>query len=66
MPIYSVQGFAVIAHDFVAKFRYPEPEDLDKSLLSDAAMVATRRVGQPSEDWLNYWRCDADFNYHHR
>lgn len=33
---------------------------------SDAALVSTRREGQPAEDWMNYWRNDADFNYHHR
>nr|ALM04212.1 phenoloxidase [Botryllus schlosseri] len=49
-----------------AGIRYPEPEAIDRSMTSDAAMVSTRRQGQPAEDWMNYWRNDADFNYHHR
>ncbi|XP_039251998.2 uncharacterized protein LOC120329438 [Styela clava] len=60
---------AFIVHSMDAKragIKYPEPRDKDKSVQTDAAMIVTRRDGQPNEDWMNYWRCDADFNYHHR
>jgi len=46
--------------------RYPDPPKRDESLTSMAAMILTKREGVPKESWMNYWRCDADFNHHHR
>lgn len=47
--------------------RYPQPKLRNKELFSQAAMISIKRKGQPwNEDWMNYWRHDADFNDHHQ
>ncbi|CAK8695994.1 unnamed protein product [Clavelina lepadiformis] len=58
-----------IVHSKLAKkhrIRYPDPPKRDPKMTSMAAIVETKRVGKPEESWMHYWRCDADFNYHHR
>uniref|UniRef100_H2YIR0 Tyrosinase copper-binding domain-containing protein n=1 Tax=Ciona savignyi TaxID=51511 RepID=H2YIR0_CIOSA len=46
--------------------RYPDPPKMDPSVMQSAAMTGSGvGVGVPEELWMNYWRCDADFNFHH-
>ncbi|XP_076816375.1 uncharacterized protein LOC143462197 isoform X1 [Clavelina lepadiformis] len=64
---WSVEIF--IIHSKLAKksgIMYPVPPAKDQSLMSLAAVVVTSRTGRPEESWMNYWRSDADLNYHHR
>ena len=44
--------------------RYPLPKDRH-SILTTVELIK-ERCGPPQESWLNYWRSDADLNYHHR
>nr|CAB3263880.1 uncharacterized protein LOC100180038 [Phallusia mammillata] len=58
-----------IVHSKLAKknhVRYPDPPKMDSTFTSMAAMIKTVRKGKPEESWMNYWRCDGDFNFHHR
>nr|XP_026694191.1 uncharacterized protein LOC100180038 isoform X2 [Ciona intestinalis] len=64
---WAVEVFVVHSKRAKSKgLQYPVPKPMDKSLISNAAMTVTQRTGQPAETWMNYWRNDADLNYHHR
>uniref|UniRef100_H2ZA56 Tyrosinase copper-binding domain-containing protein n=1 Tax=Ciona savignyi TaxID=51511 RepID=H2ZA56_CIOSA len=64
---WAVEVFVVHSKRAKGKgIEYPVPKPIDKTIASLAAMTVTQRTGQPAEDWMNYWRSDADLNYHHR
>ncbi|XP_078491500.1 hemocyanin-like protein 1 isoform X2 [Ciona intestinalis] len=60
---------AYLVHSKLCKkhnVRYPDPPKRDPSMTQSAAMTGSGiGVGTPNELWMNYWRCDADFNFHH-
>ena len=56
-------AFFVIHHPLARKagLRYPENTTPAKA----SPFLETRPTGPPDESWMNYWRNDSEFVYHH-